>query len=333
MIARSLLLAAVATAASATKILLPLYEYSEACWPELQEAASQNPSLEFILIFNPNSGPVTDPEDPSLYCVPKLRALLPGSTFIGYVRTGYGKRTPSDGLAEIEEYRSWKDIKVDDSGKTAALDGIFFDEVLDEDSDKNHKLYQGYADAARSAFGEKGQSTIVMNPGLKVDEAFYSMADIVVPYETYFKDYHYPSSLPDSSVLPSSAIMIHDFPTGSAGTAQLPETVSQIVPAAAAIFLTDVSIDKEDVYQRFGDNWLSFTKLVAQYNGNSSDSAGNEPSQSQSVDSNGSASASATSALATGTQARATVISAMADQPVETSSGAGRLRPGHFFRR
>lgn len=127
--------------------------------------------------------------------------------------------------------------------------------------------------------------------------------------------------------------MIHDFPTGSAGTAQLPETVSQIVPAAAAIFLTDVSIDKEDVYQRFGDNWLSFTKLVAQYNGNSSDSAGNEPSQSRTADSNGSASASATSALATGTQAKATVLSVVADQPVETSSGAGRLRPGRFFRR
>ncbi|GAA5840339.1 hypothetical protein JCM9279_002350 [Rhodotorula babjevae] len=257
------LLAAAAAVASATKVILPLYEWSEDCWPELQQAAAENPSLEFILIFNPNSGPVTDATDPSLYCVPRLRKLLPTSTFIGYVPTGYGERSAAAVKADVATYKKWSSIKVDSAGSTAKLDGIFFDEAAWDPTTKNLQLYSGHANAARAAFGAKGKSTVVFNPGTVVSASFYKYADIVVSFETYAKEWKGTASLPSSSLVPKSAIMLHTY-TGNTSTA-LSTTVRQIVPRAAAVFITDVSLDKEDVYKRFGGNWLAFCKFVAQY--------------------------------------------------------------------
>ena len=71
------------------------------------------------------------------------------------------------------------------------------------------------------------------------------------------------ASLPSSALVPKSAIMLHTY-TGNNSTA-LSTIVRQIVPRAAAVFITDVSLDKEDVYKRFGANWLAFCKYVAQY--------------------------------------------------------------------
>ncbi|GAA5896212.1 hypothetical protein JCM8208_007559, partial [Rhodotorula glutinis] len=224
---------------------------------------AQNPSLEFILIFNPNSGPVIDASDPSLYCVPRLRKLLPTSTFIGYVPTGYGDRAAAAVKADIATYKKWSSIKVDSAGSTAKLDGIFFDEAAWDPTTKNLQLYSSYANAARAAYGAKGKSMVVFNPGTAVSANFYKYADIVVSFETYANEWKGAASLPSSALVPKSAIMLHTY-TGNTSTA-LSTTVRQIVPRAAAVFITDVSLDKEDVYKRFGSNWLAFCKLVAQY--------------------------------------------------------------------
>ncbi|TNY18085.1 Spherulation-specific family 4 [Rhodotorula diobovata] len=258
-----LFLAAAAAVTSATKVILPLYEWSEDCWPELQQAAVQNPSLDFILIFNPNSGPITDASDPSLYCVPRLRKLLPRSTFVGYVPTGYGERSAAAVKADVATYKKWNTIKVDKAGSTARLDGIFFDEAAWEPTSTNLVLYSSYANAVRAAYGAKGKSTVVFNPGTVVSANFYKYADIVVSFETYANQWKGAASLPSSALVPKSAIMLHTY-TGDQTTA-LATTVRQIVPRAAAVFITDVSLDKEDVYKRFGGNWLAFCKYVAHY--------------------------------------------------------------------
>lgn len=105
--------------------------------PPSRARSVQNPSLDFILIFNPNSGPITDASDPSLYCVPRLRKLLPRSTFVGYVPTGYGERSAAAVKADIATYKQWNTIKVDKAGSTARLDGIFFDEAAWEPTSTN----------------------------------------------------------------------------------------------------------------------------------------------------------------------------------------------------
>ncbi|GAA6053014.1 hypothetical protein JCM3770_002383 [Rhodotorula araucariae] len=250
MLFRTILVATAAVAASATKILLPLYQWSGDCWPELQQAATENPALEFILIFNPSSGPITDAADPSLYCIPRLRKLLPTSTFIGYVRTDYGNRAAADVNADIATYKTWSGITVDTAGSTARLDGIFFDEVVSEASSTNLALYSGYSTAVRNAFGAKGMSTIVYNPGTVVDARFYDTADIVVSFETYYKEWQGASSLPVTSLVPKSAIMIHSFPTGTSGSSLLPTAVQQIAPRAGAVFITDIQLAEADVRQQ-----------------------------------------------------------------------------------
>jgi len=84
----------------------------------------------------------------------KLRALLPGSTLVGYVRTGYGERAPDEVRRDVDEYEEWKGIEVEGGG-TAELDGVFFDEV-DGEGEANEELYRGHAEGAREAFGPKG---------------------------------------------------------------------------------------------------------------------------------------------------------------------------------
>lgn len=105
------------------------------------------------MILNPDSGPLSDPSNAALACVPKLRALLPGSTLVGYVRTGYGERGADEVKRDVDEYAGWDGIEVDGGG-TAKLDGVFFDEV--EGGEGNEELYRGHAEGARDAFGKEG---------------------------------------------------------------------------------------------------------------------------------------------------------------------------------
>ena len=111
-----------------------------------------HPSVSWIIVINPDSGPTLDPTDPSMYCVPTLRSVLsPSSIFVGYVRTGYNDRPLDEIKADVESYASWKKIKVQGSRKTAPLDGIFFDET----SDTTTKRLQGFASIAKTAFSNR----------------------------------------------------------------------------------------------------------------------------------------------------------------------------------
>ncbi|BGP58405.1 hypothetical protein JCM8202_001908 [Rhodotorula sphaerocarpa] len=258
-----LLLSLAASLATATKILVPLYSWSPDCWPELQTAAAANPDVEFFLILNPNSGPIRDVQDPSLYCVPTLRARIPRSTLIGYVRTGYGSRPAGQVDADVATYASWADLRVDVQGAGAPkLDGIFFDEVPDGTTRKLKDLYAGYAETARAAFPN---GTVVMNPGTNVGPDLYADADLVVA----------PSALPPAEYLPSSAIMIHSFPpapTPPNSTSNLTadpillSTLQDLIPAAGAVYLTDLNIKQTDVYGSFGPDWQDFVKAAAGLN-------------------------------------------------------------------
>ncbi|BGP24693.1 spherulin 4-like cell surface protein [Rhodotorula toruloides] len=264
---KSLIITALASSAWATKVIVPLYSWNEQCWPELQQAAAANPSQQFVLILNPDSGPTLDPTDPSMYCVPLLRAKMPSSTIIGYVRTGFGSRSQTDVSNEITQYKQWSGINVNaTTGQTAKLDGIFFDEVSDSASSTNLKRYQTYASLARNAFGRTG-SAVVFNPGAAVDARFYNWADVVMYYESVYADYA-TSKLPQNAqLMAKSAIVIHSFPTGSAGSQLLPITLKPLVPASGAVYITDLDINKVDVYSKFGGDWQEFVKDVAQLNG------------------------------------------------------------------
>ncbi|BGP32120.1 hypothetical protein JCM10296v2_003899 [Rhodotorula toruloides] len=143
---------------------------------------------------------------------------------------------------------------------------FFFDDVSDSTSSTSLKRYQTYSSLARNAFGGTG-STVVFSPGTAVDARFFTRADLVMYYESAYADYS-TSQLPkNAQLLAKSAIIIHSFPTGSAGTTQLPITLKPLVPASGAVYITDLDIKQVDVYSNFGGDWQEFVKDVAQLNG------------------------------------------------------------------
>ncbi|GAA5984746.1 hypothetical protein JCM11641_002171 [Rhodosporidiobolus odoratus] len=266
MLVRSLLMVLAATggtvnAAAATKILVPLYEWSEDCWPELQAAAANNPTASYLSIINPNSGPILDTSDPSLYCIPVLRQRIPNLTLIGYVRTGYYSRPASEVEADVAIYQSWSGLNVSAGGVkgTSKVDGIFFDETPNfVDSLNGLTTYSGYAKAARSAFGAK-TSTVVFNPGTYANSRLYTFADLVVAYEDSYQNYA-AAKPPPANVASKSAIMIHTFPSASR---VLQISLRRLLGTYGAVYIATNDIAQEDVYKRFGDNWNDFVKYVA----------------------------------------------------------------------
>ncbi|GAA5951344.1 hypothetical protein JCM3765_002449 [Sporobolomyces pararoseus] len=251
---------AATTETNKTKIIVPLYSWSETCWPELQNAAKAHPNVSWILVVNPNSGPSRDPSDPSLYCVPTLRSLLsPSSIIVGYVRTGYNSRALGEIRKDVNAYASWKNITVK-GGQTVGLDGIFFDET----SDTTTRRLQSFSSAAKTAFGNENVK-IVSNPGTAVGSAYFSTASYVVDYESAFKDYKF-TNLPRSlSQRKKSIVMIHDFDNS---TTSLTDVLKPIITAKiGGVFITDLKIAEEDIYQNFGHNWNEFVGTVETLNG------------------------------------------------------------------
>ncbi|BGP16289.1 hypothetical protein JCM10213_008269 [Rhodosporidiobolus nylandii] len=256
-------LALASTAVEATKILVPLYSWSEDCWPELQSAAAANPSASFIAIINPNSGPVSDLSDPSLYCVPVLRQKIPNLTLVGYVRTTYGARAPEDVVADINEYAAWSLLSVSAGGVkgTPKLDGIFFDETptfLDDTS--AFGTYTGYAAVARSKFGSKN-STVIYNPGAKVNPRLYRSADYIVGFEDAYSAWS-TSKFPSAANQAKTIMMVHTFPSASR---TLQSFVRRLIPAYGGLYVTNTDIREEDVYNVFGSDWKDFVKYMATY--------------------------------------------------------------------
>jgi hypothetical protein len=96
---------------------------------------STNPTLDFIIIVNPNNGPGTPPWWPNADYVreiPKLNAL-PNVQTLGYVATTYCKRPISEVFDDIASYASWSSNV---EFPSLRVDGIFFDETPNVYSDE-----------------------------------------------------------------------------------------------------------------------------------------------------------------------------------------------------
>ncbi|KAG6837578.1 hypothetical protein H0H93_006992 [Arthromyces matolae] len=205
-------LAAAETLSSA--VILPLYIYPDdncTSWTQLFSAIPSNPSLEFLIIVNPNSGPGSSGSQPdSNYqnCVTQLRTLGTSNgnvKLIGYVRTGYGTRDLSDITADVDTYAAWN--------AAYKVEGIFFDEAS-----TNATLvdtYQGYVNEVKSVFGD--DAYITLNPGTwdtsSSSSSYFSFSDLIVTFENTFSNFE-PSAFPSgtSTPLKKQAAIIHTGP-------------------------------------------------------------------------------------------------------------------------
>jgi hypothetical protein len=171
-LAATVLLMLAAPSASALELLVPAYFYPEGQGAtDWQTLASSAPEVRITAILNPHNGPGDAPDPLYSDVVDAFRAA--GGRVIGYVYTGYGKRDIGVVRAEIDTFYS-----------RYGIDGIFIDEMSSRASDL------GYYTALHDYIGAvHAGSHIVGNPGTQVPEAYLSVADVLVTFESPAAEY------------------------------------------------------------------------------------------------------------------------------------------------
>ncbi|CBN79566.1 RecName: Full=Spherulin-4; Flags: Precursor [Ectocarpus siliculosus] len=150
------------------KLLVPLYIYPlrddslAREWQEMKDAGDAGVSV--VAIANPGSGPGTE-GDRGPYSKGMQALRDSGVEVIGYVASGYGRRSEIQVKADIDRYKEWY-------GEW--LSGIFLDEaacVFDDASDGDGAMcarYRGYHQRIRELMGDS--ATVVMNTGSMITE-------------------------------------------------------------------------------------------------------------------------------------------------------------------
>lgn len=195
-----------------------------------------------------------------LTCLPALRKSLPKAHIVGYVSTAYGARPAAAVNADVATYKSWSAKGGLAGGRSVALSGIFFDELNpDAKNATNLALYRSYAAGARKQFGAK--SWVVLNPGDPAPAAFYSLADVIVSYESVYGKFK-PASIKKNTSkgqpAGKQAVMVYDVPKAALGA-----VVKAVAPTYGWTFITDLKIAKEDVYGRLPGVWAAEVKALA----------------------------------------------------------------------
>ncbi|KAJ7777894.1 Spherulation-specific family 4-domain-containing protein [Mycena maculata] len=135
-----------------------------------------NPTLQFYLVINPDSGPGPD-SNPNLdytTCLPTILALSSNIKLIGYIATGYSMHVLMDILAYIETYQTQLTFY--------HPSGIFFDET--SATSALLSKYTTYVNQVRTASG----STVILNPGVDVLDSYFSIMDLIVTAEDFYND-------------------------------------------------------------------------------------------------------------------------------------------------
>ena len=157
---------AAAADAPTARLLIPAYFYPSgaglAAWDKMLTAAYAEATG--YIIVNPGSGPGTAVD--SLYVGQINRAAERGFRVIGYVATGYGKRSATLIKADIAAYRQMY----------PNVTGFFLDEL----ADTYVALYEEVAAAVRSV---ASSNYSVANPGTVPDQRYTALFDTLVVHE------------------------------------------------------------------------------------------------------------------------------------------------------
>ncbi|KZW00150.1 hypothetical protein EXIGLDRAFT_559873, partial [Exidia glandulosa HHB12029] len=160
---------------AALQVIFPVYIYPSDCeqsrdlcaWKPLYETLEANPSLQFTLVINPNSGPGDGafPDSNYISAVATVNALSNVKT-IGYVRTTWGRRPISEYQAEVSVYAGWATYSASNIG----LHGIFISEANNTDSTLQY--YTNCSTYAHTAF-PAGNTLVMLSPGTPIDQSWF----------------------------------------------------------------------------------------------------------------------------------------------------------------
>jgi len=134
-------------------------------WDAVLAAAATG--VPILAIINPNDGPVSSGPDSSYKTYMKKFADA-GITMVGYVYSGYGSRSASTVMAEIDTY----------AAKYPGLSGIFVDEAS---ADASEVAY--YTQLYNHIMAIDGYVHDIVNPGTQPDKGYLDASTNLVIFE------------------------------------------------------------------------------------------------------------------------------------------------------
>ncbi len=162
-------------ASQPTGLLIPLYIYpanihTNAEFNRVMELKRRFHSIPFWIIVNPDSGPGTAIDANYTKAIDRLVGA--GCTVIGYVSTDYARRTQSQ---VVQQMKQWKEFY-------PRVQGIFFDEMVYEDNLKSSE-YQSQLNLSAQKLGFW---PTIANPGTDTPERYFKSpaADVIVIHES-----------------------------------------------------------------------------------------------------------------------------------------------------
>ncbi|MCE3556331.1 spherulation-specific family 4 protein [Pseudonocardia sp. RS11V-5] len=149
-----------------------------------------------IVVINPASG-VGSGTDPAYRRARAALADIPGLVVAGYVDTAYGARPAAEILAEACAY-----------GERYGVRGVFADQVP---SGREHlPAYAALAADLRAA----GLGPLLLNPGVRPDEGYLGIADVVVTFEGSWDTYRAQRPVETGDHRARTWHLVHGTPTG-----------------------------------------------------------------------------------------------------------------------
>lgn len=277
-----------------SSVLLPLYIYPDpGAWEPIHAAyvnllhrrayrlqnlssIAANPTLNFVVIVNPNSGPGAPPWWPNADYVreiPKLNAQ-PNVQTVGYVRTAYCERSIEKVFEDIETYANWSK---DSTSAGLSVEGIFFDETQNVYSEEVKAFLDAITQRVRNTSGILGDKLVgykctsgkveyitsiqvIHNPGTAVDRRLADPGpDITTVVEEAYARYQTPEYQQWMSTSPydrsRSSFMVHTVPIK-----QVHLLICELRHRAGYLFVTDLTAN---YYQSFGTSWDIFVAAMA----------------------------------------------------------------------
>ncbi|KAL4971572.1 Spherulation-specific family 4 [Aspergillus desertorum] len=235
------------------------YEHFDARLEEFSSRIERNPTLTFLVIVNPNSGPGLpgQPSPDANYSqqIPRLNAYRNVLT-IGYIRIDYCRKPLQGALAEIARYASWSE---DYETTGLGVRGIFVDETPNHYSSQREEYLNSIRSYAKECPGILPERFIAHNPGTPPHTRLAQSADVTFVCEESYARFQ--------SDEVQNWLASHPFDRDRAGymisgvpVTELAQLVRELRTRAAWLFVTDV---KENFYECFGGSWTDGTFMRA----------------------------------------------------------------------
>ncbi|KAL5333161.1 Spherulation-specific family 4 [Aspergillus crustosus] len=221
------------------------------------ERIEANPTLDFLVIVNPNSGPGELPSPDRNYAreVPRLNAYSNVYT-VGYIRVDWCRKPLEESCAEIARYASWAE-QYETTG--LGVRGIFVDETPNHYSPERAEYLSALRSYIRNAEGILEAKFVVHNPGTATDPAIASTADLTFVCEEPYMRLRSEEVQKWLGLHPvdrtRAGYMISGVPDD-----ELHGLVQELRHKSAYLFVTEV---EEAFYESFGErSWEGFMRAL-----------------------------------------------------------------------